>query len=376
MTEIRVHAEKKCRKILRPESDFSPTIQMWYNQIHAYLQQIQLQEGKEKNVGNLLQFAWQQHIKQPDQLMMDKLKDGLQFAHIRKADLRQQDKGLSKVHLHDCLIDAQTKKQHKRVAAIKQKCNREESKRMWYLIKQTVKDPLSPSILRVQRAVNGEVKEYIIQEDIKQAIQQECKVCFSLALRGPIMKAFLRERLRYLSNESLPRSIILGTYDIHSDLDPATKLILEEIGKLGIKIVNGEENELIIMPDDLKIFWRKVNEFTSLSMSGVHYSHCKVAIQDEMSSEVLALQLTVIARSSIPPVKWSVGLQVMLEKRAGVCLMEKEKLHAIQLYKADVNCHNQFIFGKHAKQTLTESGYILEELFSQKGSTAKDAKFE
>jgi hypothetical protein len=27
MTEIRVHAEKKCRKILRPESDFSPTIQ-------------------------------------------------------------------------------------------------------------------------------------------------------------------------------------------------------------------------------------------------------------------------------------------------------------------------------------------------------------
>jgi hypothetical protein len=31
MMEIRVHVEKKCRKILRPESDFSPTIQMWYN---------------------------------------------------------------------------------------------------------------------------------------------------------------------------------------------------------------------------------------------------------------------------------------------------------------------------------------------------------
>ena len=35
MTEIRVLAEKKCRKILRPESDFSPTIQMWYDHIHA-----------------------------------------------------------------------------------------------------------------------------------------------------------------------------------------------------------------------------------------------------------------------------------------------------------------------------------------------------
>ncbi len=57
MMEIRVHAEKKCRKILQPESDFSPTIQMWYDQIHAYLQLIQLKEGKAKNMGNILSFA-------------------------------------------------------------------------------------------------------------------------------------------------------------------------------------------------------------------------------------------------------------------------------------------------------------------------------
>jgi hypothetical protein len=34
MTEIRIHAEKNCRKILRPHDDFSPTIQMWYDRIH------------------------------------------------------------------------------------------------------------------------------------------------------------------------------------------------------------------------------------------------------------------------------------------------------------------------------------------------------
>jgi hypothetical protein len=127
---------------------------------------MQMREGKAKNVGNILRFTWRQHIEQPDQLTMDKLKDGLQFACIRKANIRQQVKGLCKVHLRGCLIDAQTKKQHKRVTAIKQKCNREESKHMWYLIKQTAKDPHSPSILRVQRVVNGEVKEYIVQEDI------------------------------------------------------------------------------------------------------------------------------------------------------------------------------------------------------------------
>jgi hypothetical protein len=48
MKEIRVHAEKKFRKILRPKSDFSPTIQLWYNHIHAYLQLIRLKEGKQE----------------------------------------------------------------------------------------------------------------------------------------------------------------------------------------------------------------------------------------------------------------------------------------------------------------------------------------
>ena len=99
-----------------------------------------------------------------------------------QAELRKQAKRLRKVHLRDCLIDAQTKNQHKQVAAIKQKCNREEDKCMWYLIKRTVRDPHSPSVLRVQQVAEGEVKEYTAQEDEEQAIQRECEVRFLLAL--------------------------------------------------------------------------------------------------------------------------------------------------------------------------------------------------
>ncbi len=93
-----------------------------------------------------------------------------------------------------------------------------------------------------------------------------------------------------------------------------------------------------------------------------------------MSTKVLALQLTVIARSGFLPESWSVGLQVMLEKIVGVCLVEK--LRAIQLYKADFNCFNHFIFGRAAMDTLTKNDFLPEELFSQKGCTAKDAKFD
>jgi hypothetical protein len=98
---------------------------------------------------------------------------------------------------------------------------------MWYLIKRTVRDPHSPSVLRVQRVAEGEVKEYTVQEDVEQAIQRECKVRVLLAHSAPVMKTLLGERLHYLTNETLARLIIMGTYNIPSDIDPATKLILK-----------------------------------------------------------------------------------------------------------------------------------------------------
>jgi hypothetical protein len=48
----------------------------------------------------------------------------------------------------------------------------------------------------------------------------------------------------------------------------------------------------------------------------------------------------------------------------------------IQLYEVDFNCYNQFIFGHTAMDSITANDYPSEELFSQKGSTVKDAKFD
>jgi hypothetical protein len=144
---------------------------MWYDRIHAYLQLIRMKERKTNNTGNILRFARRRHIANPEKLTTEELQDSLQFARIRRADLWKQAKSLRKIHLRDCLVNSMEKKQKKRTAAIKQTINREESKRLWYLIKKTVKDPHSPSILKVQRVMNGKIKEYEIQENVENAIQ-------------------------------------------------------------------------------------------------------------------------------------------------------------------------------------------------------------
>ena len=50
--------------------------------------------------------------------------------------------------------------------------------------------------------------------------------------------------------------IIEGMHAIPTDLDDATKLILEEIGKMGMKIRNKEGQEIVITPEDFIRFWK------------------------------------------------------------------------------------------------------------------------
>ena len=55
MDEIRVHGEKKCRKFLTPEAEYSPVIQHWYNRIHTYMDLLKLKQGVHKYTNKVMQ---------------------------------------------------------------------------------------------------------------------------------------------------------------------------------------------------------------------------------------------------------------------------------------------------------------------------------
>jgi hypothetical protein len=49
-------------------------------------------------------------------------------------------------------------------------------------------------------------------------------------------------------------------------MDTATKSILKEIGRMGVKIVNEEGSKIEITPEDFQGFWRRVKGFTLSSL--------------------------------------------------------------------------------------------------------------
>ena len=64
------------------------------------------------------------------------------------------------------------------------------------------------------------------------------------------MKHTLATKLWCLLDEKVAKCTIEGTYNIPTDLGGATKLILEEIGMMGIKMRNEEGQEIMTTPDD------------------------------------------------------------------------------------------------------------------------------
>ena len=154
-----------------------------------------------------------------------------------------------------------------------------------------------------------------------------------------------------------------------TDIDPATALILKEISCIAGQVVEGSI-DLDITPDDFKYYWKAISEHTASSYSGLHMGHYKAATSSGFLSWMHATHLTIISRNGLPPDRWKSGLTFMLEKIAGVALVNK--LRAILLMEADFNFHNKLIFGRKMLAQARLLHLIPAEKFSKKENTAED----
>jgi hypothetical protein len=65
---------------------------------------------------------------------------------------------------------------------------------------------------------------------------------------------------------------------------------------------------------------------------------------------------------------------MLLEKVLGVALVDK--LQAILLMEGDFNFFNKWLFGHFAVSKLYKLGYMLEDQYSKKSTTAEDSKLD
>ena len=104
-----------------------------------------------------------------------------------------------------------------------------------------------------------------------------------------------------------------------------------------------------------------MKERTSSSYSNAHFGHYKAAATYKRYAEFFSTKLSIIAQSGTPPSRWGIGMTVLLEKIAGLALVNK--LRAILLIEADSNMINCIlIFRDRMMEQAREYDMIPQEL--------------
>ena len=177
-------------------------------------------------------------------------------------------------------------------------------------------------------------------------------------MSAPITMSSLRTRLGFLSDTDFANSLLAGDVNIPLDVDDVTATILNKSIHLFGLLKEGH-GVMDITANHFRYYWKRFKERTSSSISNAHAGHNKSATHSNTVTNFLAWKIMLIARGGCPPDRWGHRLQVMLEKVAGVALVNK--LHVILLMEADFNYMNKWIFGHEAINKMYALGYVAED---------------
>jgi hypothetical protein len=180
------------------------------------------------------------------------------------------------------------------------------------------------------------------------------------------------EQLGFLADTDVAREILAGTFVPPSDTPDSLLLVLEEIARIAREIGEGAVR-LTLTAEEFKRCWQPVDERTSSSKSKLHMGHYKAAARIDRLATFFARKLTFIARSGWAPSRWGNGLTVLLEKIAGIALVNK--LRAILLFEADSNMFNRFVFADRAMALAREHNMIPTEQYAERQSEAADGNW-
>ena len=102
--------------------------------MQAYQALIVWKKGNIRNDSNIIRITLHRGISNPYQMSMQQMEEGEAFAKSRKRTYCVICLELHHDHKRECLLKAEAEKNKDKVKGIKQKMEREGSRKMWYFI--------------------------------------------------------------------------------------------------------------------------------------------------------------------------------------------------------------------------------------------------
>ena len=129
MVELQRCAERRCRKILKPNLEFSPLIQLWHERMQAYKMLIRWKKGFSKS-SNIIRTALRRGIPNPREMSLEQMEFHVTLCKAMKQQHRPIAAEKRTEHLRERLVDANAKKDVERARGIKASMERERNGKM------------------------------------------------------------------------------------------------------------------------------------------------------------------------------------------------------------------------------------------------------
>jgi hypothetical protein len=372
-SEIQLGGERRCRKIRRPLQPFSPSIRGIDRRRRAYVNMEAWHKGEKTTNGNVFRAAWRAGIKNPKSLTAEECAAGAETCRKLIKEKGPEAHQLRRSHLYNRYELASNLKNREKSIKIKEIIKREEQRDGWRRIKRATGDPRTGATNLVQRKKGDRIIDILEANAMNREIQKVTEKRFELANNAPAQASSLQEKVGFCASTTFAKELLQGKAPIPLDVDKTTTELITEMQRLWTRLepLHGHSE---ITPRIYQHYWGGVNENTSSALSKIHFGHWKAWRNSKELTKLACSQLNLIARTGIYPTRWGHGLQVLLEKVPGVALVDK--LRAILLMEGDFNFFNKWLFGCVAVGKLYEIGYVPEDQYSKKSSTAEDSKLD
>ena len=185
----------------------------------------------------------------------------------------------------------------------------------------------------------GEAVEYNDQLGIERSCLEENEKRFTQANKTTMLVSPMVDTIGLLGTGEAAEQILEGDFTAPDVCGPNLQKVLTHL-KINKRLKKTTQAQPINC-DEYKEGWKKVNERTSSSPSGLHVGHWKCGSTDPRINWINTCLANIPYMSGYSPRRWQRGTNVMIEKKKGV--FKVDKLRAILLYEADFNLNNKYL---------------------------------
>jgi predicted lipid carrier protein YhbT len=262
-------------------------------------------------------------------------------------------------------IGKETNTDHQTV--IKQIIKREKQREAARRIKLTLHKIRKGGVTKVEVELeNGDIDEITTKQGIEEACMEENKKKFKQTEQTPCMQEPLRQLLGKFGDTESCQQILQGQFVPPPNTPIFTRELLAQLKQE--TPINDSRPSLYLSKTDFQEGWKKMSEYTSAGISGLHFGHMKACSTSDFASNFESSLAHIPYFTGYTPRDWSVGVNVMIQKKDRVNLVSK--LRTITLTEADFNFNNKLL-GKNTLAHAEVQNYIAKEQYgSRKGKSA------